>query len=112
MLSSFAAVFGKLNNRRRGKIPTATCSRIRRAVALLMISLGVLGTASEKAIAQRQVTGEWVTLPYTMPINPIHLGLLHTGKVLIVAGSENDPTELTEKISKAAVWNLGGGNIT
>jgi len=47
-----------------------------------------------------------------MPINPIHLGLLHTGKVLIVAGSENDPTELTEKISKAAVWNLGGGNIT
>src|SRR6266446_7364131 len=110
MFSSFAAVFVKLNNRRRGKIPTATCSRIRRAVSL-MISIGLLGAASEKAIAQRQVTGEWVTLPYTMPINPIHMGLLHTGKVLVVAGSENDPTELTQKISKAAVWNLGAGNI-
>jgi hypothetical protein len=112
MFFSFAAVFGKLNNRRRRKIPTATCGRIRRAVSLLVISLGVLGAASEKALAQRQVTGEWVTLPYTMPINPIHLGLLRTGKVLIVAGSENDPTELTLGISKAAIWNLGGGNIT
>jgi len=39
------------------------------------------------------VTGEWVTLSYPMPINPIHMGLMHTGKVLIVAGSENDPTK-------------------
>ncbi|HKT68086.1 MAG TPA: hypothetical protein VJP83_01555, partial [Terriglobales bacterium] len=35
--------------------------------------------------------GQWSTLPYTMPINPIHAALLHTGKVLIVAGSGNDP---------------------
>jgi hypothetical protein len=110
MFSSFAAVF--VSDRRRGKIPTATCGGIRRAVSLLMISLGVLGAASEKALAQAQVTGQWVTLPYTMPINPIHMGLMHTGKVLIVAGSENDPTEHKQKLSKAAVWYLGGGNIT
>ena len=30
-----------------------------------------------------------------MPINPIHAGLLRTGKVLVVAGSENDPTITT-----------------
>jgi Domain of unknown function (DUF1929)/Glyoxal oxidase N-terminus/PKD domain len=92
----------------------ATLSRggIRRAVTLLTISLGVLGAASEKALAQAQVTGQWVTLSYPMPINPIHMGLLHTGKVLVVAGSENDPTEHKAKISKAAVWDLGGGNIT
>src|SRR5262249_30439856 len=36
------------------------------------------------------VTGEWVTLPYQMPINPISATLLRTGRVLIVAGSEND----------------------
>ena len=36
------------------------------------------------------VTGEWATLPYQMPINPISATLLHTGQVLIVAGSEND----------------------
>src|SRR6185312_13385391 len=35
--------------------------------------------------------GQWSTLPYTMPINPIHASLLHTGKVLLVAGSGNDP---------------------
>src|SRR5258708_27557168 len=47
-----------------------------------------------------------------MSINPIHVGLVHTGKVLVVAGSENDPTEHNAKISKAAIWDLGGGNIT
>jgi hypothetical protein len=95
-----------------GDLLKITCEAICRAVALLTISLGVLGAASEKALAQRQVTGEWVTLSYPMPINPIHMGLLHTGKVLIVAGSENDPTKHKQKISKAAVWDLGSGNIT
>jgi hypothetical protein len=36
-------------------------------------------------------TGMWNTLSYTMPINPIHAALLHTGKVLIVSGSGNCP---------------------
>ena len=92
--------------------PTLSYGWIRRAFVLLTISLGVLGAAAEKALAQAQVTGQWVTLSYPMSINPIHMGLLHTGKVLIVAGSENDPTKHKQKISKAAVWNLGGGNIT
>jgi len=35
-------------------------------------------------------TGTWRTLPYQMPINPISSTLLRTGKVLVVAGSEND----------------------
>jgi hypothetical protein len=61
---------------------------------------------------QPQITGQWVTLPYTMPINPIHVGLLHTGKVLIVAGSENDPNTHNLGQSKAAVWNLAAGTIT
>ncbi len=34
--------------------------------------------------------GTWRTLPYGMPVNPISATLLHTGKVLVVAGSEND----------------------
>jgi hypothetical protein len=40
-----------------------------------------------------QVTGQWQTLPYLMTINPIRLGLLHNGQIVIVAGSENNPTE-------------------
>src|SRR6266404_3164905 len=92
---------------------TLSSGGIRRVVALLTISLSALGISPQTVTAQQpQVTGQWVTLSYPMPINPIHMGLLHTGKVLIVAGSENDPTEHKQKLSKAAVWDLGGGNIT
>ena len=39
-------------------------------------------------------TGLWTTLPNTMPINPVHAALLHTGKVLIISGSGNCPATL------------------
>jgi hypothetical protein len=35
MFFSFSGVFVKLNNRRRGKMPTATCVRICRSVTLI-----------------------------------------------------------------------------
>jgi hypothetical protein len=88
-----------------------TCDAIWRVNVLVIICLCVLDAASEKALAQAQVTGQWVTLPYLMPINPIRVGLLHTGKVLVVAGSENDPNKHLQKSSKAAVWNPGMGTI-
>ena len=75
-------------------------------VALLTISLCVLSLGSQKAAAQSQVTGRWATLPYLMPINPIRLDLLRNGKLLIVAGSENDPNKNLQGSSKAAVWDL------
>jgi len=37
--------------------------------------------------------GMWSTLPATMPINPIHAALLHTGKILLIAGSGNCPPQ-------------------
>jgi hypothetical protein len=43
------------------------------------------------AMAQANVKGQWSTLPYLMPINPIHAALLSNGKVLVVAGSGNCP---------------------
>src|SRR3984893_1290481 len=60
---------------------------------------------------QPQVTGQWETLPYQMPINPIRIALMHTGKVVIVAGSENDPTKLF-KSSKIGVWDPVTGAIS
>jgi hypothetical protein len=95
-----------------GDLLNIICDAIWRVKALVTICLCILGAASERALAQAQVTGQWVTLPYTMPINPIHVGLMHTGKVLIVAGSENTLTHHKLKLSKAAVWYLGGGDIT
>ncbi len=46
--------------------------------------------------------GMWATLPFEMPINPVHVALMHTGKVLVIAGSGNDPDD---KNFQAAVWD-------
>src|SRR5256885_685533 len=59
--------------------------------------------------------GKWSTLPYTMPINPVHAALLHTGKILIVSGSGNDPNNAypinTSPNFQAAIWDSQSGAI-
>jgi hypothetical protein len=63
-------------------------------------------------------TGMWTTLPGTMPINPIHAALLHTGKVLIISGSGNCPPTQAgcpqgpQYQQGAALMDLSAGNIT
>jgi hypothetical protein len=56
------------------------------------------------------VTGTWVVLPYQMPINPISASLLRTGKVLIVAGSENDAKNNSKGAEsyRASTWDPTG----
>lgn len=39
---------------------------------------------------QVQVQGQWRTEGYQLPINPIHVALMHNGKILVVAGSGNN----------------------
>jgi len=72
---------------------------------LILAALAAPGFAAAQSAA---VEGRWDTLSYTMPINPIHCALLHTGKVLVVAGSENDPT-FDEYL--AAVYDPATGSI-
>ena len=71
---------------------------------MLVVAAGVTTDAG----AQANVTGLWETLPYTTPINPIHVAVLRTGKVLIVAGTENDATKTTYR---AAVWDPATGTF-
>src|SRR5262245_19380345 len=62
-------------------------------ITLALFSLGVVVPSSSAQTCTANIPhidGEWRTLPYLMPINPISATLLNTGKVLIVAGSEND----------------------
>src|SRR5262249_53283379 len=56
------------------------------------------------------VNGTWTILPYQMPINPISATLLRNGKVLIVAGSENDASNnsVGSESYRAAVWDPTG----
>jgi hypothetical protein len=51
--------------------------------------LGILGALVPGMWAQADVHGQWSTLPYMMPINPIHVALLRNGRILVVAGSGN-----------------------
>lgn len=69
-------------------------------IALISLSLvgcggGNMSSPSTPSQPGRAVnphpTGMWSTLPLSMPINPVHAALLHTGKVLIVSGSGNCP---------------------
>jgi hypothetical protein len=53
------------------------------------------------------IEGAWSTLPYQTPINPVHCGVLHSGKVLIVSR----PEKVSGK-SQGAVWDPQSGTIT
>jgi Domain of unknown function (DUF1929) len=63
-------------------------------------------------------TGMWSTLPASMPINPVHAALLHTGKILVVSGSGNCPPTLAgcpagpQYPQGAALMDLSTGKIT
>jgi len=87
-------------------------SRLMVAVLALAAGAGLPGVARAQTCNANvpHLTGEWVTLPYQMPINPISATLLHTGQVLIVAGSENDAKNNSEgsESYRAAVWDPTG----
>jgi len=74
----------------------------------LLLILLTSGCLCPYAMGQAQVQGQWTTLSYTMPINPIHISLLHNGKVLVVSGSGNYPPKTNYQ---AAVWDPQAGTI-
>jgi len=71
----------------------------------------VAGRASAQCpVNVPHTNGTWKTLPYHMPINPISSTLLRTGKVLVVAGSENDAynNSTGAQSYRALVWDPTG----
>lgn len=67
--------------------PITRAFRLRLHFLLLVLIVQVLGHSL--AFAQANIQGQWTTLPTSMPINPVHVAMLHTGKVLVVSGSGN-----------------------
>ncbi len=60
-------------------------ARARQLVGTFLLCL----FATMFAVGQANVVGQWTTLPASMPINPVHVAMLQTGKVLVVSGSGN-----------------------
>jgi hypothetical protein len=61
------------------------------------------------AFPQANVQGQWQTLPATMPINPVHVALLRTGKLLVVSGSGNVPSNTNYQ---AGIWDPATDTVT
>ena len=69
-------------------------------LALMAIAALTAPGSVQSAAAQAHLTGQWTRLSgMLMPINPIHTAVLRTGKVLVVAGSENDATITTYRVA-------------
>src|SRR5215475_3236476 len=51
------------------------------------------------------VYGQWTTLGYTTTVRAIHVTLLHTGKVLLAAGSGNFDTDFHAGSFTAELWD-------
>ena len=78
------------------------------AMALIGFGFSTLRSAAQSCpVNTPHLQGTWRTLPYLMPINPISATLLHTGKVLIVAGSENDASNNSSgsESYRNAIWD-------
>jgi len=56
--------------------------------------------------------GSWQVMSYQSPVRSIHSTLMHTGNVLLVAGSGNDGTAFQAGSFKATVWNPTTGTFT
>jgi len=99
-------------------------------IAMIALSFagcgGGAGTSSSPSTTPNQPphtssghpTGMWTTLPGTMPINPVHAALLHTGKIFVISGSGNCPANLSgcapgpQYPQGAALLDLSSNKIT
>ena len=73
-------------------LPSLESSRVTRYFLQIFVAAICLASLPGLAGAQANVQGQWQTLPNPMPINPVHAALLHNGKVLVVSGSGNLPS--------------------
>jgi hypothetical protein len=78
------------------------------AAGALLLGLTLAGSPPEALLAQSSVVGQWRTLPYLMPINPVHIAVTHDGNVLVVAGSGWYAKATSYQ---AAVWDPVAGTI-
>src|SRR5438067_10663832 len=97
---------------------SGVADRMRHKNLAVFTALVLPALTHSSAIAQTcptnvpHITGTWTVVPYQMPINPISANLLPNGKVLSVAGSENDASNNSRGAEsyRGAVWDPSGTN--
>ena len=55
--------------------------------------------------------GFWTTTSHPSPVRAVHAALLRTGKVLLIAGSGNDPAEFAAGTFKTAIYDPTTGTL-
>jgi hypothetical protein len=84
-------------------------SRVTRYFLPVLVAVISFASLPTLLCAQASVQGQWQTLPNLMPINPVHAALLHNGKVLVVSGSGNLPSNTN---FQAGVFDPQTGTVT
>ena len=79
-----------------------------RVMSFAFAMLASLALHAPAANGQANVQGTWQTLPTLMPINPVHTALMDNGKILVVSGSGNLPSQTTFKVG---VWDPSNNTI-
>jgi hypothetical protein len=110
----FAGPVPAVSESRREKLPPRkNCVRMNwllsRTPKLCCAALMLILACSIGAYGQANLQGQWQTLPTTMPINPVHVSLMHNGKILVVSGSGNVPSNTS---FVAAVWDPAFNTVT
>ncbi len=81
-------------------------------LSIVLVAGALSSTPSVSAAGIEATLGRWETLAYDSKYTTIHAAVLRTGKVFIMAGSENIPENLTNGIFQAEVWDPKAGTMT
>ncbi|BCJ58327.1 hypothetical protein Jiend_17490 [Micromonospora endophytica] len=63
-------------------------------------------------VGEECVKGKWEVMPFESPVRGIHSVVLHNGKVLLIAGSGNDPEAFAAGTFTTAVYDPADGSFT
>ena len=86
---------------------SARSSATKRLVGVVLLL--ALAASDTPRVSAQAGEGQWTTLPYLMPINPVHLTLLNNGRVLVVAGSGNVAAETN---FRSTIWDPQAGTFS
>ena len=65
----------------------------------------VVGAIAIAAVVASACQGSWQTTATPSPVKAVHVALMHTGKVLLVAGSGNSKGDFLAGTFKTSVWD-------